>query len=709
MSENVYKTMRNKLPDVPEGYSENIPSHFDPGPIQIQQNSNPFSEIIKNEQGEIVYSSKKLTLRDLGLYMTKTMNDQLNDDLLSDENGETVRMQAVQTDELLKERLSKTNEYEDLTLTEEEKSPESIHSLYYDPETKDFESMIKKRDKASLRMGYSEVLNPHWQFNDLDDVRSNPYYPRFGRVYNDYIRSNWPVVVFEPNYIKYRSGFANTLNNLLSGSKTNSAISYIRGDNRKKIGKIFSDLIGVIGSTLTQILGVNKAWKMKSDIDLFRRIFNELIGEAALIFGLISTRGKGLVQRTNDENKASKRYQQLLVQKKYGSLTSDETTELHTLRDKIKGVELKKSTEETEETDEDEEYQTKLDIITGGFDYATAYDLEDSEIPGFGGHYMGGAKNGKLHTWNILPDGTARNIANGTVRYIPFLYEKGSSMNETLSSSFSSNPVADQVNAKAVAAEQSKQGAQENIKDAAAQELTNLKNMFLSKGFLGGNSALAAGGGRMYFPEIWTDSSFSRTISLDFNLFSPYGDKLSKFESVIIPLMALIALSFPRGVSNVGYTNPFYLRVFSRGMFQINIAMVESISITRGEIADGRTPDGIPRSMKVAISLKDMVPNIMVNVDAGIFSLLKRHNDGMRQYMMTLGGLDIADQDSLSERFNRFFTKILFELTRGSVLKDMIGKFSTSFIAKPFIAFSRGKIDADTPDLKARGERISGV
>ncbi len=50
----------------------------------------------------------------------------------------------------------------------------------------------------SLMLGSCPVINPPWQFGELDDVRSNRSFPLIGRVYLNYIYTNYPIVAFEP-------------------------------------------------------------------------------------------------------------------------------------------------------------------------------------------------------------------------------------------------------------------------------------------------------------------------------------------------------------------------------------------------------------------------------------------------------------------------------------------------------------------------------
>ena len=63
----------------------------------------------------------------------------------------------------------------------------------------------------------------------------------------------------------------------------------------------------------------------------------------------------------------------------------------------------------------------------------------------------------------------------------------------------------------------------------------------------------------MVFPEIWSDSKFSRSYTCEIKLVSPDPSPLSVYMNVLVPLFHLIALVGPRAVPGNpnGYTNPF--------------------------------------------------------------------------------------------------------------------------------------------------------
>lgn len=52
-------------------------------------------------------------------------------------------------------------------------------------------------------------------------------------------------------------------------------------------------------------------------------------------------------------------------------------------------------------------------------------------------------------------------------------------------------------------------------------------------------------GSQLMYPEMWQDSSYSKSYNISFKFYSPYGDKMSIFRYVYVPFIALLALALP--------------------------------------------------------------------------------------------------------------------------------------------------------------------
>jgi len=167
-----------------------------------------------------------------------------------------------------------------------------------------------------------------------------------------------------------------------------------------------------------------------------------------------------------------------------------------------------------------------------------------------------------------------------------------------------------------------------------------------------------AAGGRLVFPEIWSNSSFDRSYNIDIKLVSPDADKLSIYLNIIVPLMHLIALVAPRtkgknsgGMNQNAYFQPFLVRAVYKSMFSVDTGIITSMDISKGE--EGRwTPDGLPTSVNVSLTIKDLyqvmsispTEYLSMNLFAGVGSDTYS-NTALMDYIGTLCGVNIFEPD----------------------------------------------------------------
>lgn len=129
----------------------------------------------------------------------------------------------------------------------------------------------------------------------------------------------------------------------------------------------------------------------------------------------------------------------------------------------------------------------------------------------------------------------------------------------------------------------------------------------------GVNSVL--NGGKIIFPELWSDSSYDKSISLNFKFRSPDSDNLSIFLNVIKPYCKLLALVMPRLVGSDieesskydvnAYSAPFLVKAFAKGMFNIDMGIITSLSVNKG--GECRWNDsGLPTQIDVSVDIKDL-------------------------------------------------------------------------------------------------------
>ena len=148
-------------------------------------------------------------------------------------------------------------------------------------------------------------------------------------------------------------------------------------------------------------------------------------------------------------------------------------------------------------------------------------------------------------------------------------------------------------------------------------------------------------GANILFPHIWQDSQFSKTYTLNFKFSTPYGDPESVLMNVYIPYLCLLALTLPRQASSQGYKSPFIVKVSSKGYFNCDMGMVESIDIKRGgPNNDQWTVDGLPTEMEINMTIRDLYPTIMATAGSAS-SIFLANNSSFTEYLSMLSGIDL--------------------------------------------------------------------
>lgn len=95
--------------------------------------------------------------------------------------------------------------------------------------------------------------------------------------------------------------------------------------------------------------------------------------------------------------------------------------------------------------------------------------------------------------------------------------------------------------------------------------------------------AQLAGSAYVDIPKVWDSSSCDfNKLSLTIPLRSPYGDPLSRLQNLILPMCALFAMSVPLSTGKQSHTSPFLIEYFAQGRAHSRLAIVDSLTITRG-------------------------------------------------------------------------------------------------------------------------------
>ena len=157
----------------------------------------------------------------------------------------------------------------------------------------------------------------------------------------------------------------------------------------------------------------------------------------------------------------------------------------------------------------------------------------------------------------------------------------------------------------------------------------------------------------------------------------------------------LLAGALPLATGNSSYRSPFLCEVYSRGMAQIRLGMIDSLSITRGVGTLGWNKDRKPLGIDVSFSVVDMSSIMYVPIAAG-FSPLDIL-DGAKSFAAKLFAEDSTYHDYLAVVSSMTLSsqiyqipKLVRNLTRG--VADFSSWFSVSHTANWFGGTPPGRI-----------------
>ena len=153
--------------------------------------------------------------------------------------------------------------------------------------------------------------------------------------------------------------------------------------------------------------------------------------------------------------------------------------------------------------------------------------------------------------------------------------------------------------------------------DQIAGSLTGSESNIISQ--LSKEFAVIATGGKLIFPEIWDDSSFTKDFDCKIKLRCPCPNPLGWFLDICVPLNHLLAFTMPRtphgndiagqllssDVTANGYFSPFLVRGFYKGLASVDMGIVTSLRIDKGKEGSW-TVDGLPTEVDVSLTIKDL-------------------------------------------------------------------------------------------------------
>lgn len=148
-------------------------------------------------------------------------------------------------------------------------------------------------------------------------------------------------------------------------------------------------------------------------------------------------------------------------------------------------------------------------------------------------------------------------------------------------------------------------------------------------------------GENVMMPDIWSGSTTNKNYDLIIHLRAPYGNTLCVYMDVIVPLMHLIALSFPLATTANTYQSPQLVKIHSKGNYTCSLGIVSNITINKAVDQMAKNPDGLVTAVDVTLSITDLYPDVALTPANDIH--LFANNSPLIEYLANTCGLDMVE------------------------------------------------------------------
>lgn len=240
-------------------------------------------------------------------------------------------------------------------------------------------------------------------------------------------------------------------------------------------------------------------------------------------------------------------------------------------------------------------------------------------------------------------------------KFVRFRVDNGGAVSESFSNSTGESSIQSTINSTSGSARNARFTFSDGntgigVLDTAINGLKGLVAGTLDSLQMSGLMSLA-GSAFVDIPKTWQSSSADLpSTRYTMELRTPYGNHMSRFINLFVPLSCLLAGALPLSTGKQSYTSPFLCQLWHRGHAQVRLGMIDSLSIQRGTGGLGWNVNNQCLAIDVSFSVVDLSTIMHAPIDTG-FSILRPwrglmqdQDDPFNDYLAILGNLSMADQ-----------------------------------------------------------------
>jgi len=300
--------------------------------------------------------------------------------------------------------------------------------------------------------------------------------------------------------------------------------------------------------------------------------------------------------------------------------------------------------------------------------------------------------------------------ARDGAQFVSFYIQEGGTASESFSNSTRAPDIGEKFNSVSSGVRQARINFADGNTgiapiDAAIGAATEFINGAVGGIQMSGLLALA-GNALTDIPKVW-DSSTSSLPRMDYTiqLRSPYGNKLSRFQNLLLPLAMILVGGLPRSTGAQSYGAPFLVELYDKGRAQTRLGMIESINVTRGVGNIGWNQDDEFLGIDVQFSVVDLssIMHMPLGTSSGPLDVIRPgglnraffgDDTAFTDYLAVLSSMGLADQIYRTRALARNWRRMKLEFN---------SFFSVSHAASWFGGTLPGRVISALSNVRANG------